>query len=149
LRLRNTDASDLLRESGAPFLRYFTQTFERPTEFWYTECSKYSPDKLSKDTRRQIREGRERCAIKIVSPEWLAANGYPCYLSAFARYQNSHPPESLSEFQQSCLAAAGGPFDYWGVFADKKLIGYLKCIIGNDYVACSELKLNPEFLVLR
>jgi hypothetical protein len=141
-------ARDLLRRSGAPLLRYFGTTFEQPTAFWYLECTAYAPQLLSKDTRRQIRQGRERCEIRQIDPEWLARNGYPCYLSAFTRYKRT-APESLADFQDQCLESAGGPFEYWGAFVDGKLRGFLKCILGDDYMACSVLKLDPAFLNMR
>ena len=60
--------------------------------------------------------------MRQIDPEWLAANGYPCYLSAFARYQHAKP-QPISGFRQSCLDALGGPFEYWGAFAGEKLVG--------------------------
>src|SRR3954452_23889460 len=39
LRLQARDARDLLRRSGALFLRHFTTTFDRPTDFWYSQCT--------------------------------------------------------------------------------------------------------------
>lgn len=139
---------DLLRSSGALFVRYFTTTFDAPTQFWYTECAKYDPDTLDKDTRRQIRQGRERCEIRQVTPEWLATNGYPCYLSAFARYRGGQP-EPYEMFRRDCFEAAAGPFEYWGAFVAGRLVSFIKCVVGDDYAICSELKVDPEFLTSR
>src|SRR4029077_9893790 len=104
--------------------RYFTRTFERPTAFWYTECEEYNFDKLSKDTRRNITQGRQRCTVQQIEPQWLAAHGYPCYLSAFARYRNARP-DPLDIFQKECIESVGGPFEYWGAFTDCNLIGFM------------------------
>src|SRR5262249_10166963 len=83
-----------------------------------------------------------------IDAAWLADNGYQCYLAAFARYRNARP-ESETVFRQLCLESVGGPFDFRGVFVDSKLAGYMKCIVGADYIACVVLKLDPAYLSAR
>jgi hypothetical protein len=145
LRLSERDASDLLRQSGALFVRYFSRTFEQPTQFWYTMCNGYNPDSLSAKMRKQIRRAHERCSVRRIKAEWLAAHGYRCYCTAFDRYQNAQP-ESEESFQKICLDSVGGPIEYWGVFVGDQLAGFQKCVVGPDYAACVVHKLDPSFL---
>ena len=148
IRLDPKEADELLRKSGAAFIRYFSKTFDEPTEFWYTACKDYSYESCSSETKRQIRRAYETCSVQRVDPGWLAANGYDCYAAAFARYQHARPI-SKESFKNLCLEATGGPFDYWAAFVKGQLAGFQKCIVGDDYVAGVVLKVHPDLLRFR
>jgi len=139
------EAARLLKDSGALLVRYFTRTFDAPTEFWYTSCEQYQFDALSRKARNQIRRAYKTCQVKQIDASWLAANGYECYSAAFARYRKARP-QSLASFRRNLLGDQAGPFDFWGVFADEKLIAYAKCAVGDDYVAIVVAKFHPEHL---
>jgi hypothetical protein len=139
------DEKTLLHESGAALLRYFTRTFQQPTSFWYTCCHSYALDRLSANTRSQVRRGSKHCEVRRVSPDWIAANGFDCYAAAFSRYSGSRP-DSREAFQARILSDAGGPFDYWVVFAEGNLAGYAKCVVGDDYVATVVFKFHPLYM---
>jgi hypothetical protein len=138
-------AKDLLRKSGTFFLRYFTRTFEEPTDFWYTACNSYEIANLSRHTRYEIRRAHKGCVVRLTDPVWLAANGYECYAAAFARYRNQRA-ESTKHFQENLLGDVGGPFEFWAVFIQEKLAGYAKCVVGNDYAVTVVCKLHPDYL---
>jgi hypothetical protein len=138
---------ELLRRSGALFLRYFTRTVSYPTAFWYTACSQYDPSKLHQKVKANIRRGHKNCHVERVDPVWLADNGYPCYASAFLRYRNAQP-ESKEGFDEMCRWAVGGPFEFWAAFVNGQLAGFAKCVVGGDYAACLVLKLDPNFIRL-
>ncbi len=140
-------ARELLRRSGALFLRHFTRTVNHSTPFWYTACSEYNFKNLPPKVRGHIRRGYRSCVVNRVEPVWLAENGYSCYLSAFSKYRNSRP-EPREEFEGKCRRAQGGPFEYWGVFAEERLVGFAKCAVGDDYASTLVLKLDPDFLHL-
>lgn len=145
--LTERDARDLLRESGALMLRYFTRISERPTSFWFTACSDYDFKKLPRKLRTQIRRAYKDCRVEQVDPTWLADNGYDCYTAAFSRYRNARP-ESREDFDKMCRGSLGGPFDFWATFVGNNLAGFYKYAVGHDYAAGLVLKLDPRFLSL-
>lgn len=145
IELDQSQAEELLRKSGALFLRYFTRTVEHPTDFWFTACSEYDPAKLAQKVRANLRRSEKHCRIASVDPVWLSNNGFDCYLAAFSRYRNSKP-ESREKFDEMCSGAAGGPFQFWGAFVEERLVGFAKCVVGEDYAATFVLKLDPEYM---
>lgn len=147
IELSVADEHKLLQMSGALFLRYFTRTQERPTEFWYTSCNEYSFADLPRKLRTQIRRAAKDVRVERVDPVWLADHGYECYAAAFSRYQNSKP-ESREQFDRMCRGAAGGPFEFWAALVGDEIAGFGKYVIGDDYVAGVVLKFDPRFLSL-
>jgi hypothetical protein len=147
IRLSAAQERELLHKSGALFLRYFTRTFETPTPFWYTACNEYNPNNMGRKTRTQVERAYKVCRVERMSPLWLSANAYCCYVAAFAKYRNAQP-DPRSKFEAECRGAAGGPFDFWGVFVGDQLAGYIKYFVGADYIAGLEMKLDPQYLSL-
>jgi hypothetical protein len=147
LMIEPQQAQELLRRSGALFLRYFTRTIKHPTSFWYTACQEYNFTSLAQKARSHIRRGYKSCRIERVDPVWLANNGYPCYVAAFSRYKNSHP-ESREKFDEMCRVESDAPFEFWGVFAGERLVAFAKCVVGSDYVATLVLKQDPDYMQL-
>jgi len=147
VELSKEQAQELLEKSGALFVRYFTRTSEMPTAFWYTACSEYKNDKLPGKVRSQIRRAYKDCRVERVDAAWLSDNGYACYKAAYSRYTNAEPG-SKEAFDQMCRGLAGGPFDFWGVFVGDKLVGFAKCVVGDDYAASVVIKMDPQFLSL-
>ncbi len=140
-----TEAQKLLKKTGALLLRYSSPTVVEKTGWWYIVSDSYDFNQLSSKMRNQIKKGERLCSVKKISPEWLAANGYDCYKAAFNRYKNI-TPTTKQNFQKVILATNNGPFEYWGVFYEEKLVGYSQCIIEDKNVAINILKYDPEFL---
>ena len=145
IALSEGQAEELLKQSGALLLRYFTRTVKYPTSFWYSSCKEYNFKNLSPKVRGRIRRGYKSCRIERVDPFWLADNGYACYTSAFSRYRNA-APESREEFEDGCKGAVGGPFEFWAVFVGDQLAGFEKFAVGPDYAASLVLKLDPNYI---
>jgi hypothetical protein len=80
----------------------------------------------------------------MLSPDWLAEHGYECYRAAFESYRGAKP-DDREEYQQTLLSCIGGPFEYWGAFADGELVGYTKCVVEENYVAIVFGKFDPNF----
>jgi hypothetical protein len=127
------------------FVRYFTHSFDHPTEFWYVACTQYDFDKLSANTRSKVRRGQKKCEIRRLSGEWLIEHGYPCFLAAHSRYKGA-PIDSRGVFESKESKCIGGPFEWWGVFSSDVLVGYGRCVVGEDYVSTLSLKFDPEYL---
>jgi hypothetical protein len=147
IQLSLGQANKLLTQSRAVLLRYFTRTVRYPTPFWYTACAEYNFSHLPPKVRGSIRRGFKSCRVERVDPDWLADNGYPCYVAAFSRYRNSQP-ESRQKFDEMCRVSPDGPFEFWGVFVGDRLAGFAKSAVGSDYSATLVLKLDPNFMHL-
>lgn len=145
IQLDLKQAHELLAQSGAVLLRYFTRTVRYPTAFWYTACREYNFNSLPQKVRSSIRKGYKSCSVERVDPAWLADHGYPCYVAAFSRYRNSEP-ESKEKFDEMCRVAPDAPFEFWSVFVEGRLAGFAKNVVGRDYAATLVLKLDPSFL---
>jgi hypothetical protein len=143
-RLGFAEAQELLRESRAYLLRFFTRTSDTPTEFWYVLCDDYNFDKLPGKMRTKIRRAYKDCSVRKIEAAWLAENGYECYSAAFSRYKHGGP-DSKDIFQKTCLSCVNGPFDFWGAFAGETLVGFAKCVFGSDYVTMVAFKIHPLY----
>jgi hypothetical protein len=146
--LESLEAQALLRESRTYLLRFFTQTSDEPTEFWHVLCDDYNFEKLPGKMRTKIRRAYKDCEIRKIQAPWLAENGYPCYLAAFSRYKGGRPA-SKETFQKECSRAVNGPFEFWGAFIGDTLVGFAKCIVGEDYATMVVFKIHPEYTTSR
>ena len=144
VNISSAEAMDLLHTSGTQLLRYFSRTFDEPTQFWYVECDQYDFDGLPTKLKTKIRRAHKDCVIRPLDAAWLAANGYECYAAAFSRYKNG-AADSRQMFEEKCLSCVGGPFQFWGAFIGDVLAGFVKAIAGTDYVSLSLFKIHPGF----
>lgn len=144
VNLKPSEANALLRESGASLIRWFSKTLQKPTNNWYVICDSYDFERLSRKVRNQIRKATRECVVETVDAEWIAANAYDCYVSAFNRYKHGKAA-SRAEFEESQRSCIGGPFSFFGAFVDGRLAGFAKCVIEDNYVALLTFKLHPAF----
>lgn len=141
--LSRQEVCGLLRHSHARLIRWFSQTSNAPTSFWYILCDRYDFDSLSRKVRNQIRKASRECSIRIVEAQWLASNGYDCYAAAFGRYRHGRPitRQDFARVQGNCAA---GPFVFFGAFVGDQLAGFAKCVELDDYVALSTFRFDPR-----
>lgn len=145
ISLEGGEAKSLLKESEAWLLRYSSNPCNEETEWWYIICDSYSPDKLSSNARNQIKRANRKCFVQMIDAEWLAQNGYECYSTAYARYNNAKSVEA-DAFSNGIRRTVGGPFEYWGVFVDDSLAGYCQCIVENNDISTNVMKYHPSYL---
>lgn len=145
LELTHAEAKTLLRDSRAWFLQYASDPSEQEREWWYVICDAYDPKQLSTKIRGEINRGNRSCSVKRVETEWLAEHGYPCYVAAFGRYKNA-TPVNKDKFRTGILRKIGGPFEHWGVFVGGTLAAYCECIVEDNGVLTSAVKLDPAYL---
>jgi hypothetical protein len=145
VELSQGEASALLKESKAWFLRYASKPCEEKTEWWYIICDPYKIDKFPSKIRNMIKRGNRSCSVKRISAEWLAKYGYECYFTAYNRYKNASPVRE-DIFHNNILKTIGSPFEYWGVFVGDLFAGYCQCIVEGNEVSTSVIKYHPEYL---
>lgn len=142
--VQTCEARELLRMSGAYLIRFFTRTYETPTEFWHVLCDDYNFEKLPGKMRTKIKRAYKDCAVRRIEALWLAEHGYECYAAAFSRYKGGSQ-ESNETFRNKCLLAVGGPFEFWGAFIGETLVGFAKCVVGTDYATMVVFKIHPDY----
>jgi len=143
------ESQSLLEQSCSLFLRWFSQTFAEPTDFWYILCDRYDFDALPGKMKTKIRRSQKDCVVRQVDAAWMLANAYPCYLAAYSKHKNS-VPYSQSEFGKNiCVSGVDGPFAFWGAFVRDTLAAFAKLIVGNDYVTMVVFKVHPDYSASR
>lgn len=137
----------LLDESNAYLIRWSSDPSNQETPWWWVICDEYDFSQLPSKIRGEIRRGRRGCIVRRISATWLAEFGYECYKKAFARYRYSKPVVE-SEFRFHMLQKLDFEklFEYWGIFVEDKLAGYVECIIEDQGVATSIIKYDPDYL---
>ncbi len=144
------ELKSLLHQTGVPFLRWWENFTEQPTEWWWVvKRSPVAISEVSKKTRNEIRRGLERCVVKKITATFLKENGYDCYYSAHRRYRYARPVDrktfsfSLSQKEEYPI------FEFWGVFPSlsnnlQRLIGYCECLILANTVTTTVIKYHPH-----
>lgn len=143
--LLEEEARELLRQSGAWFIRYFTMHSETPTDFWWVGCESYDAMLPHKKTRNQIRRAYKNCVARRIETETLRKQGYACYAAAFSRYKDARPI-SEEEFLRQLDQQEGAPYERWGVFVGEALAGFANCVTEDRWVSLVSVKLDPAFL---
>lgn len=143
--LSPNDSKELLRESGALFVRYESAPVSGCEEWWYLLCDTYDYQSLSPKTRETLRRGKRNCEVRLIDAELLAGSGYQCYAAALKRYRNARVL-SMKQFRSNILSTTDGPFEYWGIFVQGELAGYSQCIIDDHGVCFSLAKYHPDYL---
>jgi hypothetical protein len=131
-----------VHDAHVPFARWSTDPTSAETQWWHVVCSHFAQADLSSKTRGRVRRALAGGGVRRLSPEWLATNGYPCYLAAFQRYRGATPtPEA--EFRAELLAQADAPVEIWGAFEGEDLVAYVRIVIEADRAAFSSMKITP------
>jgi hypothetical protein len=137
----------ILKLSGLPFARWSSNFTDKPTEWWWVVVkSPVNLENLSSNTRSKIRRGLKSCQVKIITADWLSKNGYQCYQKAFIRYKNVQPFNKKLFQKEIGTKKNNQYFEFFGVFFQKKLIGYTENTIVNDMVFTSDFKYQPDYL---
>lgn len=141
------ELENLLETARVPFLRWWDSFTARETGWWWLVATPpASFATLSKKVRNEVRRGLNRCYVEKIKPEFLLENGYEVYLSAFKRYRYT---KGLDRETYTSLLEQKEKFpffEFWGVFAGEKLIGYCECIILARTATTSVIKYHPDYL---
>ena len=150
--LSETEADNLLRKSGAYFIRWTSRYDKEDESFWYIiKDSAESLDGYKSKIRYQIKKGLKSYLVKKVSSKFLAENGYEVYKKAFEKYDTSVKPVSMEIFQNSFKEktdAYGKKYEFWGVFHKNSggLVAFSENIIQDNMCHYSVIKSHPDHL---
>ncbi len=144
--LSKDEQKELLKKSGALFLRWTDNWGKAAGNFWYIiKDNKPSLEELSSNTRSKVRRGLKKSVIEPVSKEIMIEKGYEVYLKAFGRYKTYITPLSKEEFAVKIMQCDN--CEYWGVFVENKLVAYSENLIFDGNVcSMSVVKYDPEYL---
>ncbi|UFS69349.1 hypothetical protein LPW11_15785 [Geomonas sp. RF6] len=141
-------AGRLLAESGAYFLRWSSEPSAKENGWWWMVCRDYSIERVSGNTRHNIRRGYKKCRVERLPIATLAEEAYPSYLKAFERFKNA-TPEGEEEFRSRLfiLSEDESLFHGWGVRVKGRLVGYLICTVEDGCaVSVTEGRFDPDYL---
>lgn len=118
----------------------------KSTDFWFliNDIPMELEDYDSK-TRGSIRKGLRECIVDRITIDQLINEGYEVYLLAFKKYKTYLQSKTKQEFIDEIMATPNN-WEYWGVFYNKKMIGYSKVMVINNYAEYRSIKLHPRFL---
>ena len=139
-----------IRKENVFFARW-TSNFDcsKETEFWYVICDKFIPfDKLSRNTRNNVRRGLKRCQVKKVSHQFIMENAYPIYRKAFDNYQGHLSPDNEDEFLKEYVTYNDkNIWDFWVVFEKESLemIAFSRNKIEFNQCELCTTKFHPKF----
>ena len=139
----------MISANNAYFARWTTKfDCKQETNFWYIMCDKFIPiDKLSKNTRNQIRRGLRKCDVRIVDKKIVIEEGFESYHAAFLNYKTHAKSKNKSEFQNE-LSAFNSEWEFWGIYNEEKMIGYCQNKVIGKYCDYSTIKFHPNYLKL-
>ena len=147
------DGNSLIKKNisanNAFFARWTTKfDYNEETNFWYVICDEFiSIEKLSKNTRNQVRRGLRKCDVRIVDKEVIIEEGFESYCAAFINYNTHINPKNKAEFQNELLAF-GSEWEFWGIYNEEKMIGYCQNKVVGKYCDYSTIKFHPNYLKL-
>ena len=99
INLNQIEARELLKISGAYFLRWTNEWDRKEGEFWYViKDEKEDLSNYKSKVRNQIKKSLKNCRVEMVDSRIIVENGYEVYSSAFNRYKTVS-----SLFQRSIL----------------------------------------------
>lgn len=139
-----------IKEENVFFARW-TSNFDcaEKTEFWYVICDKFiTIDKLSRNTRNNLRRGLKRCEVKKVTHQFIMENAYPIYREAFDNYQGHLKPDTEDEFlNEYSLYNDESVWDFWAVFENtsSKLIAFSRNKIEYNQCELCTTKFHPRY----
>jgi hypothetical protein len=145
--LNTQDLISKIKEESVLLARW-TSDFDSKikSDFWYIICDKaLELNDYSSNTRNQIRKGLKNCTARRVSKEEIIQHGYDVYFSAFNNYKTYLKAKNKQDFIKE-IEEKQSDWDFWGVFYNKKIIGYSKNRIVDNYCEYASIKLHPEYL---
>ena len=121
----------------------------KSTDFWFLiNDTPMDLEEYDMKTRNQIRKGLKECLVEPITSSQLIDKGYDVYFSAFNRYKTYLKAKTRKQFINEIISTPNH-WEYWGVFYKKRIIGYSKVMVVNDYAEYRSTKLHPDFLKYR
>ncbi len=152
LDLGAQDVQFLLKESGAWFLRWSSHfDMDKETAYWHViKDGPCSLEKLSKNTRNQVRKGLKSCTVGRLQLTDLTTSGYAVYRRAMESYNTDLEILTPREFQDQLAGLTqDDTYEFWGVHDLRgELIAYAQNKIQNDSCNYQVIKLDPSHLKL-
>ena len=136
-----------------PLFAMWTEGFDCgfETNWWYV--IKDTPIDINEFTakrRKNIRTALKKCKIYKIDPSQHAEELYETYRKALTRFKKNDSITPKKAFIEG-LKHTKSSVDYWcgEDVATGKIIGWMSCIVHQDYVETSPAKYDPEYLKLR
>jgi len=150
--ISNENAKEVLKRANCPFVRWESKVGEvHETEWWFiVKRGPWSWDNCTSKTRNRIRRAQKySLRAERVEPEIVLKNGYEiCKKVVVERYKRNDFLPDYNDFQKRIKAAKvfNDNFHLFGVFEEKKLIGFAENYIQDKAVFWESIWYDPEYL---
>lgn len=136
-----------------PLFALWTEDFDCgvETEWWYViKDTPIDLDEFSAKRRKNIKTALKNCKVYRVNPGEYAQELYEVYCKALTRFKKNDSVTPEKAFIEG-LKNTPSYVDYWvGEDVETgKIVGWMSCIVHDDYVETSSAKYDPEHLKLR
>jgi hypothetical protein len=133
IKLNRHEQKDLLKRTGARFIRWTNHFDKGFSEFWYIIKDSFGGlEELSSNTRSKIRRGLKNFTASPATFNYLKTEGYKTYINAFQRFSTFEKPLNEKEFDKHVsMLESSGLYEVWGVWdnQDNKLAGFSENLI--------------------
>ncbi len=143
------EQNELLKKSGAYFLRWNSDFDVEKTDFWYIIKDSFDGfNELSSKMRNQVKKGMKNNFTKQIDKRILLEHGYEVYIEATKRYDTFESIMSKEEFYNYIDLLDERYYEFWGVFEKENniLVGYAQNYINNNTCFYEEMFYHPKYL---
>jgi len=147
INYNEAEIKSFMKNSNALFARWESDfDCKEITDFWFLiNDTPMNLEDYDSRIRNQIRKGLKECIVEPITSNQLISYGYDVYFSVFNKYKTYLKAKTKDQFIEEIISTASN-WEYWGVFYKKRLIGYSKVMVVDDYAEYRSIKLHPHFL---
>ena len=117
--------------------------------WWIVAEAPYTLESLGKKIRYDVRQGLKNCEVRVISAEFLGREGYDCYRAAMTRRPQSVALAEKSFRERVPAYDRNQAYEIWGVFFEKKIVGYSVCRVIDNVVHQGEAVFDPSYFKYR
>lgn len=145
-----TSARRALKQSGCLFARWDSDFGTADSGNWWYVIRKgpYSLEQCSGNTRSKIRRGAKRLLARLATIDEISEQGLTVCHQAVQRYGQLHFLPDVGNFARKLEAVSTypGSMEFYGVFSNKRLVGFSENHIQNGAVFWESIWYDPEYL---
>ncbi|MFP4169297.1 MAG: hypothetical protein ACLFSY_10720 [Desulfonatronovibrionaceae bacterium] len=150
IELNRSEQEELLKKTGARFIRWTNHFDKDDSAFWYIIKDFFGGlEELSSNTRSKIRRGQKKFAAGPVTFNHLRTEGYQTYINAFQRFSTFEQPVNKIQFEKHvCMLEESGVYEIWGVWdkPSKRLAGFSENLILGPTCFYETIYFDPSYL---
>src|SRR6056297_1877760 len=150
IKLNRHEQKDLLKKTGARFIRWTNRFDKEYSEFWYIIKDSFGGlEELSSKMRNQVRRGLKNFTASPATFNYLKNEGYKTYINAFQRFSTFEKPLNEKEFDKHVsMLESSDLYEIWGVWDNQNngLAGFSENLILGQTCFYETIYFDPSYL---